>query len=90
MKSKVRQIINLFFFILITNTKYSQAHNALNGGCNNHCDESLLQSNLEKKLENNNNKNQIKDNYSCLNKSLCRGWYIFNFERFWIEFILAW
>ena len=72
MKSKIGQIMNLLFFILITNTQFSQAHNSLNGGCKNHCEELFLQ-NLEEKLENINNKNEIKDNYSCLTKSLCRG-----------------
>ena len=72
MKSKIKQTINLFFFILITHTQFSRAHNNLNGGCNNHCEESFLQKDLEKKLENINNINQNK-NYSCLNKSLCRG-----------------
>ena len=73
MKSKIRKTINLFFFILITNTQFLQAHNFVNGGCKNNCKESYLQNNFEKKFENINNKNQIKDNYSCLNKSLCRG-----------------
>ena len=73
MKSKIKQIFNLTFFILIMNTKISQAHDTLNGGCKNHCEESFLQNNLEKKLENINDKNQIEDNYSCLTKSLCRG-----------------
>ena len=73
LKSKLRKTINLFFFILITNTQFLQAHNSVNGGCNNNCEESYLQNNFEKKLENINHKNQIKDNYSCLNKSLCRG-----------------
>ena len=73
LKSKIRKKINLVFFILITNTQFLQAHNSVNGGCKNNCEESYLQNNFEKKLENINNKNQIKDNYSCLNKSLCRG-----------------
>ena len=73
MKSKIKQIFNLTFFILIMNTNFSQAHDTLNGGCNNHCEESFLQNNIEKKLENINDKNQIGDNYSCLTKSLCRG-----------------
>ena len=74
MKSKIRQAINLIFFILMSNTQFSQAHNSLNGGCKNHCEESFLQNNFEKKIENIYNKKQIEDNYSCLNKSLCRGW----------------
>ena len=73
MKSKIKQIINLLFFILITNTQFSQAHNSLNGGCKNHCGESFLQNNLEKKSDNTNDKSQFEDNYSCLTKSLCRG-----------------
>ena len=52
MKSKIKQTINLFFFILITHTQFSRAHNNLNGGCNNHCEESFLQHNFENKLEN--------------------------------------
>ena len=56
----------------MSNTQFSQAHNSLNGGCKNHCEESFLQNNFDKIIENN-NKNQIKDNYSCVNKSLCRG-----------------
>ena len=73
MKSEIRRIINLFFFILVTNTQFSKAHNLLNGGCGYHCEESYLKNNLEKKIENINDKNQIEDNYSCLTKSLCRG-----------------
>ena len=73
MKSKIRQSINLIFLILITNSQFSLAHNYVNGGCKNHCEKLFLQKNLEKKLENFNDKNQIEDNYSCLTKSLCRG-----------------
>ena len=72
MKSKIINKI-ILFLLLITNSQFSQAHNTLNGGCNNHCEESFLKKNLEKKLENINNENQLKDNYSCLSKSLCRG-----------------
>ena len=73
MKPKNRGAINIIFITLLTNAQFLQAHNSLNGGCKNHCEESFLQDNLEKKLENINNLNQIKDIYSCLNKSLCRG-----------------
>ena len=90
MKSKIRQAINLISFILITNTQILQAHNSLNGGCNNHCEKLFLQDNLEQKIENINYKNQFKDNDSCLTKSLCRGWIIFNFDTLWTEIILAW
>ena len=73
MKSKIRQKIYLIIFILIANTQFSQAHNTLNGGCNNHCQESIIPITIENDLNNNNDKNQTQDNYSCLNKSLCRG-----------------
>ena len=73
MKSKIKQIFNLIFFILIINTNFSKAHDSFNGGCKNHCEESVKSNNIEKKLENFSNKNQIEDNYSCLSKSLCRG-----------------
>ena len=73
MKSKIKKAINLIFLFLITNTQFSQAHNSLNGGCKNHCKESVTPITKVKELDNINNKNQIEDNYSCLTKSLCRG-----------------
>ena len=90
MKSKIEQAINLIFFILITNTQFLQAHNSLNGGCKNHCKGSVSPVTKVKELDNINNKNQIEDNYSCLTKSLCRGWKIFDLDTFWIEMIFAW
>ena len=73
MSSKIKQVINLIFFILITNTQFSQAHNILNGGCKDHCKESVTPITKIKNLYNINDKNQIEDDYSCLTKSLCRG-----------------
>ena len=73
MSSKIKQVINLIFFILITNTHFLQAHNSFNGGCKNHCKESVTPITKVKELDNINDKNQIEDNYSCLTKSLCRG-----------------
>ena len=73
MKSKIKQAINLIFLFLITNTQFSQAHNSLNGGCKNHCKDSITPITKVKELDNINVKNQIEDNYSCLTKSLCRG-----------------
>ena len=54
---------------MIINTKFLQAHDSFNGGCKNHCKESDNAKNVEKI----NDKNQIEDKFSCLNKSLCRG-----------------
>ena len=73
MKSKIKQLMNLIFLLLLTNTQFSQAHNSLNGGCKNHCKESVTPITKVKELDNVNVKNQIEDNYSCLTKSLCRG-----------------
>ena len=73
MKSKIRQATYLIFFILIANIPPSQTHNSLNGGCKNHCNESVTPIIKVKELNNVNDKNQIDDNYSCLTKSLCRG-----------------
>ena len=73
MKLKIKQIINILSFLLLTNTQFSQAHNPLNGGCKDHCKEPVESITIEKKSNYLNEKNQIKDNYSCLNKSLCRG-----------------
>ncbi len=73
MKSIIKQAMNLIFLFLITNTQFSQAHNFLNGGCKNHCKESVTPIPKVKELDNINVKNQIEDNYSCLTKSLCRG-----------------
>ena len=57
----------------MTNTQFSQAHNSLNGGCKDHCKESVTPITKAKDLYNFNDKNQIEDDYSCLTKSLCRG-----------------
>ena len=76
MISKLRKTINLILFILfilITNTKFSLAHKAFDESCNKNCEESFLKRKLKKKSINLHNKNLIKDNYSCLKKSLCSG-----------------
>ncbi len=69
----MKRVFNLIFFILITNTHFLQAHDSFNGGCRNHCKDSVKQLTIQKILNNISNKNQIDDNNSCLNKSLCRG-----------------
>ena len=73
MKSKIKQILNLILFILSTNTNFLQAHDSFNGGCENHCRESIRPLIMNKELNNIINKNQVEDNNSCLIKSLCRG-----------------
>ena len=73
MKAKIKLSFNLIFFILITNTYHLQSHDYFNGGCKNHCNESVKSIFIEKKLNNINDKEKIDENYSCLRKSLCRG-----------------
>ena len=73
MKLKIKKLKNLIFLILITNTHFLQAHNSLNGGCKNHCKESITPITKAKDLDNKNDKNQFENDYSCLTKSLCRG-----------------
>ena len=73
MKSKIKQTFKLILFILLTNAHILKAHDSFNGGCKNHCKESVNPLTMEKKLIDISNKNQIEDNDSCLSKSLCRG-----------------
>ena len=73
MKSKIKQPFKLILFIFLTNTHFLQAHDLFNGGCKNHCKESVKPLIMNKELTNIGNKNQIEDNDSCLSKSLCRG-----------------
>ena len=73
MKKNIKLTFKLLFFILITNTNFLEAHDSFNGGCKNHCNDSVKPLTMEKKLNNISNKNQIEDNDSCLSKSLCRG-----------------
>ena len=73
MKSKLKQTYYLIFFIIIANYSFLQAHDFFNGGCKNHCKESVKSSSIEKEISNINDKKEIEDNYSCLKKSLCRG-----------------
>ena len=73
MKSKIKLTFNLILFILLTNTYFLKAHDSFNGGCKNHCKESIKPLILNKELNNITIKDQIEDNDSCLSKSLCRG-----------------
>ena len=73
MKSKIKQIFNLIFFILITNTHFLEAHYLFNGRCKNNCNEQVKPITMDKESNNISDDNLIEDNYSCLSKSLCRG-----------------
>ena len=79
MNSYFYQIYKIIFLLLLTNFSNSFAHNIINGGCKEHCENKVNAINNEKKLSNekklNNKNDQINIEYknSCLNKSLCRG-----------------
>ena len=73
MKSKIKQTFKLILIIFLTNTHFLEAHDSFNGGCKNHCKESVKPLIMNKELNNIINKDQIEDNDSCLSKSLCRG-----------------
>ena len=72
MKSKIKQTFKLILIIFLTNTHFLEAHDSFNGGCKNHCKESVKPF-INKELNNSSYKNQIEDDDSCLSKSLCRG-----------------
>lgn len=73
MKSKIKQTFKLILIIFLTNTHFLEAHDSFNGGCKNHCKESVKPFIMNKELNNISNKDQIEENDSCLSKSLCRG-----------------
>ena len=74
MRLKFKILINLFILFFSFEILDIKAHNNSNGGCKNHC------FTLLDKIDNQNkikifkkNKKLIKEQNSCLNKSLCRG-----------------
>ena len=73
LKNKINHIFKLIFIISLANNSYSYAHNLLNGGCKEHCDQKDEVINNKNKLNNVNNQMDIENKNSCLNKSLCRG-----------------
>ena len=73
MKSKIKQTFKLILFIFLINTHFLKAHDSFNGGCENHCKESVKPLIINKELNNSSYKIQIENDGSCLNKSLCRG-----------------
>ena len=57
MKSKIKQTFKLILFIFLTNTHFLQAHDLFNGGCKNHCKESVKPLIINKELNNSSYKN---------------------------------
>jgi len=72
-KSYFYQIYKIIFVLLLTNISNLYAHNLLNGGCKEHCGQKVRLINNEDKLNGVNDRIDIENKNSCLNKSLCRG-----------------
>ena len=72
-KSNFLQIFKFIFFLLITNIPNLFAHNLINDGCKDHCEERVKKHNNENKLNIYNDRIDIESKNSCLNKYLCRG-----------------
>ena len=73
MKSYFYQIYKIIFLLILTNISHLYAHNLINGGCKEHCEQKIKSINNEKKLKNLDDQINIESKNSCLNKSLCRG-----------------
>ena len=52
MKSKIKQTFKLILIIFLTNTHFLEAHDSFNGGCKNHCKESVKPLIMNKELNN--------------------------------------
>ncbi len=73
MKSYFYQIYKIIFLLLLTNISNLYAHNLLNGGCGEHCEQKIKVKNNKNKFKNVDDQINIESENSCLNKSLCRG-----------------
>ena len=73
MKSYFYQIYKIVFLLLLTNISNLYAHNLLNGGCEEHCEQKIQVINNKSKLINIDDQINVESKNSCLNKSLCRG-----------------
>ena len=73
MKSYLNQIYKIVFILFLLNIPNLDAHNLVNGGCKEHCGRKVKVINNKNKLKNIDDKVNIENKNSCLNKSLCRG-----------------
>ena len=67
------QIYKIIFILSLTNISNLYAHNLLNGGCKDHCNQKVKLINNKNKLKKVDDQINIESKNSCLNKSLCRG-----------------
>ena len=70
---KINQIYKLFLYVILLNICNLYAHNYFNGSCKDHCDKKIKSTINENFYINKNYQKEVDNNYSCLNKSLCRG-----------------
>ena len=73
MKFNFYQIHKIIFLLFLINIPNLNAHNPINGGCQEHCGKNFRAINNENKLNNFNDQINSENENSCLNKSLCRG-----------------
>ena len=69
------QIYKIIFLLFLTNISNLNAHNLVNGGCKLHCEHKIKSINNKNKLKNVDHEINHEIKNSCLNKSLCRGWF---------------
>ena len=73
MKYYFYQFYKIIFLLFLTNISNLYAHNLLNGGCKDHCNQKVKLINNKNKLKKVDDQINIESKNSCLNKSLCRG-----------------
>ena len=73
MKYYFYQFYKIIFLLFLTNISNLYAHNLLNGGCKDHCNQKVKLINNKNKLKKIDDQINIESKNSCLNKSLCRG-----------------
>ena len=73
MKYYFYQFYKIIFLLVLTNISNLYAHNLLNGGCKDHCNQKVKLINNKNKLKKVDDQINIESKNSCLNKSLCRG-----------------
>ena len=73
MISYFNQICKIIFLLLLTNSSSLYAHTLFNGGCKEHCEETVKVITNKNKLKYIDDQINIESKNSCLNKSLCRG-----------------
>ena len=73
MISYFNQIYKIIFILLLINSSNLHAHNLFNGGCEDHCGQTVKLVSNKNELKNIDDQINFESKNSCLNKSLCRG-----------------